>query len=39
MIGLRPLDPETLRLLTEAHLEVLRGGRRRPPLRRVPRRN
>jgi hypothetical protein len=39
MTTLRPLDPQFEKLLIEAHLEVLRGGRRRPPERRVPRRN
>jgi hypothetical protein len=39
MIGPRPLDPVTFRMLTDAHLEVLRGGRPRPVKRRVPRRN
>jgi hypothetical protein len=39
MTSMRPLDPQFEKLLVEAHLEVLRGGRRRPPERRLPRRN
>ncbi len=36
---MRPWDPETAKILADAHLELLRGGRRRPPLRRSPRKN
>jgi hypothetical protein len=39
MIGPRPFDPQHLKLLTDAHLEILRGDSRRPPARRIPRRN
>lgn len=36
---MRPWTPEAVKFLTEAHVETLRGGRRRPIERRSPRRN
>jgi len=36
---MRPSDPNAVRILTDAHVEQLRGGRLRPASRRVPRRN
>jgi hypothetical protein len=36
---MRPSDPETMKIMAEAHLEALRGGRRRPAFRRTPRKN
>jgi hypothetical protein len=36
---MRPWDLESVRILHDAHLEALRGGKRRPAFRRVPRRN
>ncbi len=36
---MRPWDPQTVKILTEAHVELLRGGRTRPPARRLHRRN
>jgi hypothetical protein len=36
---MRPWDPQSVKILTDAHVELLRGGRTRPPLRRSPRRN
>ena len=37
---MRPSDPTTIKILSDAHVESLRGGgRRRAGLRRVPRRN
>ena len=37
---MRPWDPATLKILTDAHVEALRGGgARRRGARRVPRRN
>jgi hypothetical protein len=36
---MRPSDPETIKILTEAHVEALRGGRRRPADRRTPRKS
>jgi hypothetical protein len=38
-MGMRPWDPQAVKLLADAHVEILRGGRRRPALRRLPRRN
>ena len=35
---MRPWDPETVKILNDAHVEMLRG-RRRPPVRRRPRPN
>jgi hypothetical protein len=37
--GMRPWDNEAMKILTDAHLEFLRGGAPRPPARRLPRRN
>ena len=36
---MRPWDPQSVKILTEAHLEQLRGGARRPVTRRLPRTN
>ena len=36
---MRPSDPHTVKILAEAHVETLRGGRRRDPRRRIPRPN
>lgn len=36
---MRPWNPEATKFLTDAHVEILRGGTRRPVLRRLPRRN
>ncbi len=36
---MRPWTPEATKFLTDAHVETLRGGTRRPVWRRVPRRN
>jgi hypothetical protein len=36
---MRLSDPQMMKLLNDAHLEVLRGGRVRPPQRRAPRTN
>jgi hypothetical protein len=36
---MRPSDPQTVKILTEAHVEALRGGRLRPANRRAPRAN
>ncbi len=36
---MRPTDPEAVKILAEAHVESLRGGRRRASTRRVPRTN
>ena len=36
---MRPTDPEAVKILTEAHVESLRGGRRRAATHRVPRTN
>jgi len=36
---MRPLDVQSTKLLAEAHVEILRGGRRRPAALRVPRKN
>jgi hypothetical protein len=36
---MRPSDPQAIKILAEAHVEALRGGRRRPPFRRSPRSN
>jgi hypothetical protein len=35
----RPSDPQLTKILVDAHLEALRGGRIRPAARRAPRRN
>jgi hypothetical protein len=36
---LRPSDPYAVKMLTDAHVELLRGGAKRPAARRLPRRN
>ena len=36
---MRPSDPQTVKILADAHVESLRGGRRREPKRRLPRAN
>jgi hypothetical protein len=36
---MRPSDPSTIKILSDAHVESLRGGARRRGTRRVPRRN
>jgi len=36
---LRPSDPDAVKIFFEAHVESLRGGRRRATTRRVPRAN
>jgi len=36
---MRPSDPDAVKILAEAHVETLRGGRRRGPGRRIPRTN
>ena len=36
---LRPWYPELTKILTDAHVEILRGERRRPATRRRPRQN
>jgi hypothetical protein len=36
---MRPSDPILTKMLAEAHLETLRGGRQPATARRVPRRN
>jgi hypothetical protein len=36
---MRPSDPQTTKILAEAHVEVLRGGRPRRPARKLARRN
>jgi hypothetical protein len=36
---MRPVDANAMKILTEAHVETLRGGARRPASRRLPRRN
>ena len=36
---MRPSDPLTVKMLTDAHVEVLRGARRPPARRRTPRAN
>ena len=36
---MRPWTPEAVKFLADAHIETLRGGRRRPIGRRAPRRN
>ena len=36
---MRPSDPITTKILSDAHVEVLRGGRRRSTARRLPRGN
>jgi len=36
---MRPTDPLTIKILTDAHVEVLRGARRVPARRRTPRTN
>jgi hypothetical protein len=38
-MNLRPSDPGFTKLLVDAHLEALRGGRIRPAARRTPRGN
>ncbi len=35
----RPWDPQLTKILVDAHLEALRGGRSRPAWRRAPRKN
>jgi hypothetical protein len=36
---MRPSDATTIRILADAHIEQLRGGRLRPAAKRLPRRN
>ena len=36
---MRPWTPEATKLFSDAHVEILRGGNRRPALRRLPRHN
>jgi hypothetical protein len=36
---MRPWTDEAMKLFADAHVEILRGGTRRPALRRLPRRN
>jgi hypothetical protein len=36
---MRPSDPILTKMLVDAHVESLRGGRRPPVTRRIPRRN
>jgi len=36
---MRPSDPAVTKILTEAHVEALRGGRPRPAARKLARRN
>jgi hypothetical protein len=36
---MRPWDPQAVKILTDAHVELLRGGAVRPTARRLPRRN
>lgn len=36
---MRPMDVQSVKILTNAHLELLRGGRIRPAHRRSPRTN
>jgi hypothetical protein len=36
---MRPWDPQAVKILTDAHVEILRGGNRRPVGRRLPRSN
>ena len=36
---MRPCDPATIKILSDAHVELLRGGARSGAARRVPRRN
>jgi hypothetical protein len=36
---MRPSDAATTKILADAHVELLRGGRLRPAARRLPRRN
>jgi hypothetical protein len=36
---MRPWNPEATKFLADAHVEILRGGARRPALRRLPRKN
>jgi hypothetical protein len=36
---MRPSDPTTIKILNDAHVEILRGARRPAPQRRTPRTN
>jgi hypothetical protein len=36
---MRPSDPNMTKILAEAHVETLRGGRPRPAVRKLARRN
>jgi hypothetical protein len=36
---MRPSDPQTTKIMVDAHVEALRGGTRRRPDRRLPRGN
>jgi hypothetical protein len=36
---MRPWDPQAVKILTDAHVELLRGSAVRPPARRLARRN
>jgi hypothetical protein len=38
-MSMRPWTPELVKIITDAHVEMMRGGRRRPAGRRIPRAN